>query len=185
MKFCSKCGTQLDDNTQFCNNCGTPVAAPGYQQPQQQQAYAQQQPQQKKSFLNTPDTTSEFDPEDIALNNRLSFLSYIGALVLVPIFCVKKSKFARYHANQGLILFIVEFAYGVIQMILDLILKAIFPLHYSLTLSLVRNPAYYIISVLLSLAWVALIFLNVTGIINAVKGKAKELPIIGKFKILK
>lgn len=28
-KFCSSCGTQLSDTTQFCGNCGAPVAANG------------------------------------------------------------------------------------------------------------------------------------------------------------
>jgi len=26
--FCSKCGAQLSPDTQFCNACGTPAAAP-------------------------------------------------------------------------------------------------------------------------------------------------------------
>ena len=41
-------------------------------------------------FLNTPDTTAQFDPQDIELNNRLSLLSYLGILVLIPIFLVKR-----------------------------------------------------------------------------------------------
>ena len=58
------------------------------------------------NFINTPDTTAQFDPQDIELNNRLSLLSYLGILVLVPIFLVKRSRFARFHANQGLVLLI-------------------------------------------------------------------------------
>ena len=60
------------------------------------------------NFLNTPDTTAQFDPQDVELNNRLSLLSYLGILVLIPIFLVKRSRFAKYHANQGLALLIMN-----------------------------------------------------------------------------
>lgn len=58
MKFCSKCGTQLSENSRFCMNCGSPVSAgiprqPQYQNPQYQQyqnpqyqQYQNPQPQQ-------------------------------------------------------------------------------------------------------------------------------------------
>lgn len=35
MKFCSNCGAQLPDDTQFCGSCGTPVAAAQPAQPAQ------------------------------------------------------------------------------------------------------------------------------------------------------
>ena len=33
MKFCPKCGAQLDDNVKFCSTCGTAQATPSYQNP--------------------------------------------------------------------------------------------------------------------------------------------------------
>ena len=44
------------------------------------------------------------------------------------------------------------------------------------------NVVFWLITVLVS---AALIALAVLGIINAVKGRAKELPLIGRFRILK
>ncbi len=39
---------------------------------------------------------------------KLSVLSYVGPLFLVPLFLRKGDPFARFHANQGLVLFLLE-----------------------------------------------------------------------------
>ena len=57
---------------------------------------------------NMKDHTNEFDPTDIQNNKAMGILSYIGLLVLIPIFAAKDSKFARFHANQGLVLVIAQ-----------------------------------------------------------------------------
>lgn len=106
---------------------------------------------------NTADTTSEYTEEDIANNKVFAILAYFGILFLIPLLAAKESKFARFHANQGLILFIVEIIVGILSFI----------------------P---IVGLLL---WIATIVLAVLGIVNAANGKAKELPLIGKFKLLK
>lgn len=38
MKYCTNCGTQLEDNVSFCPNCGTPVNAQPAPQPAAQPA---------------------------------------------------------------------------------------------------------------------------------------------------
>ena len=148
-------------------------------------------------FLNTPDTTAQFDPQDIELNNRLSLLSYLGILVLILIFLVQRSRFAKFHANQGLVLLIADVAINLVLTILKLIVGALrsglMSLLYRVaggsvivTLGSVVggavNVVFWLITVLVS---AALIALAVLGIINAVKGRAKELPLIGRFRILK
>ena len=50
----------------------------------------------------------EMDPADVNANKVMGVLAYLGILVLIPIFAAKGSKFARSHANQGLILLILE-----------------------------------------------------------------------------
>ena len=89
----------------------------------------------------------------------MGLLAYI--LFFIPLLAAKDSPFARYHANQGLVLFIC----GLISSVLWII------------------PILgWIIAPILS---IVITVLAVIGIINALNGKAKELPIIGKFKILK
>ena len=41
-------------------------------------------------------------------NKVMAILSYFGILVLIPIFAAKDDAFARYHANQGLVLLIAS-----------------------------------------------------------------------------
>ena len=124
--------------------------------------------QKINEFNNTKDSTSEFDPNDIQQNKVMAILAYLSWLVLIPLFAAKESKFARYHCNQGIVLAIAEIIVWVIFGILSIIPYV--------------GWIFIVLNSLISL--VCLVF-AVTGIINAANGKAKELPFIGKFNILK
>lgn len=186
MAFCGKCGTQVNDGVKFCPGCGAPMEAPAEQTQQNQQTQQQSNFSAKLQGLNnTADNTAGFDKADIEQNKAMGILSYFGPLVFIPIFASKNSKFARFHANQGLVLFIADVAYGIVQNILLAILRAVFPWNYNYGWIGGRGFVYDAISTVLSLVWLIIGILAIIGIINAVKGRAKELPIIGKIKILK
>ena len=101
----------------------------------------------------------EVDSADASANKVMAILAYFGILVLVPLFAAKDSKFARFHANQGLILLICEVVIFFIG----------------------RIPG---IDLLVWLLNIAIAVFAIIGIINAAKGEAKELPFIGKFRII-
>ena len=113
-----------------------------------------------------------FDSADIEQNKVMAVLAYIGPLVLVPILAAKDSKFAKFHANQGLTLFICSFVYCIALFIISFILYSI-------------SDWFGIFVHILRLLNIGFLVLAVLGIINAVNGQAKELPIIGKFQLLK
>ena len=50
----------------------------------------------------------EKDKKDIEENKFVAALSYVWILCLVPLFFKRQSKFAQFHAQQGLVLFIIE-----------------------------------------------------------------------------
>jgi len=52
--------------------------------------------------------TKVFDP-DIESSRTIATLSYLWILFLVPLLLQRKSKFAQFHAKQGLVLFVIEF----------------------------------------------------------------------------
>lgn len=129
--------------------------------------------EEKLNALNdTADTTAEYDKVDIEQNKGMAVLAYLGILVLIPLFAAKESKFARFHSNQGLLLCIAAIAYSIVYTILSPIIIAI-----SWRLSIIVS--------LLGLFSLVFLVLAIIGIINAANGKAKELPVIGKYKLLK
>ena len=113
------------------------------------------------------------DPKDAQDNKIMGILAYLWILVFVPIFVAKESPFARFHANQGLILFIATIALNIVLYILTFILFFIMP-----ALAVITGILYSLVGL------GALVFV-IIGIINVTKGEMKELPIIGKYKILK
>jgi len=113
------------------------------------------------------------DPKDVQDNKIMGILAYLSILVLVPIFAAKESPFARFHANQGLALCIVEIA---ISIVVSILYAIIFVISFRLAL---------IVSLLFSLIGLGFLAFSIIGIINAAQGNMKELPFIGKYRILK
>lgn len=154
MLICKQCGTQVEDGVKHCTTCGAPIEIPV------QQTNEPIDISEKLSELNnTADTTAEYDAQDIEKNKVMAVLAYI--IFLIPLFAAKDSKFARFHTNQGLVLFIG----GIIASVV-----AVIPV-----VGWIVAP----------IAALAITVLAVIGIINALNGRAKELPLVGKFKILK
>lgn len=151
MPFCSKCGTQLGPQDRFCPNCG-----------------AVQVPETAYSYV-AP------DPMDVAGNRGKAVLSYFGLLVLIPIFAGKYSPYARFHANQGLVLLIAEVLYSIVESVIMNVGGWL----------LIPTGLMWLLSMALNLVGLAIFVLAVLGIYNAAKGLMKELPIIGKIRLLK
>lgn len=126
-----------------------------------------------------PSCGTAIQANDEETNKVMALLSYFGILVLVPILAAKESPFARFHANQGLVLTIAMFLY----IIADGILTAI--LHAILWKGLGLWSIYSLCGTVLNLLYVGFTVLAIIGIINVLKGQTKELPIIGKYRILK
>ena len=120
-------------------------------------------------ILNTEDDTAQFDEADVSSNKALGVLAYIGILVLIPIFAGKDSKFARFHANQGLVLFVCEL---IVSVVISGILGNIPGIGF----------VFDIVGALLSIFGFVLMII---GIVNAAGGKAKKLPVIGGISLLK
>lgn len=167
MAFCNKCGNQLPDGANNCPFCCAPTG--NAQQNTQNTQNTQNAQNFVNNMMNTADTTSQFDPQDINDNKGMSVLAYIGILFLIPLLACPNSRFARYHTNQGLVLFLLELAIGVVTSIF-----AFIP---------VIGP---IIGGLISaVGGIFTLVLMILGIINAAQGQAKELPLIGKITLLK
>lgn len=165
MAFCGKCGQQVNEGIKFCPSCGAPMSVV-------------QEPVFNK-LNETADTTAQFTPQEIEEGKVMSILAYLGILVLVPILAGKESKYIRFHANQGLLLCLAWIAWVIIDGILNAVLRAI------LWRGLSMWDLYYTTSWILDLVYLVIGVLSIIGIINVINGRAKDLPVIGKYRILK
>lgn len=162
MAFCSKCGAQLNDNARFCPACGATTGAQQPQQPPVNQNNTQYTGNNNTSYQNYTSYSSSSSSDDTIMG----ILAYLSVLVFIPIFAAKESKFARYHSNQGVTLFIFELAWFVISAILTVIFVFV--------------PALGVILKILKWAFrLGFLALIIIGIINVCNREMKPLPVIG------
>ena len=107
--FCGKCGSKLEDGVKFCPACGASSETPP--------------PDTGRQITPTytppvvPGAPGQADIRDAQDNKVMAILAYFGPLVLVPILAARESRFARYHANQGLVLLIACIVFLVLAVI--------------------------------------------------------------------
>ncbi|MFD2044831.1 DUF4870 domain-containing protein [Ornithinibacillus salinisoli] len=117
----------------------------------------------EENMESTEENVTEVESEDVKNNKGLAILAYIGFLFIVPLLAAKESKFAMYHTNQGLILFIIGVAVYIVGSIIPVI-------------------GWFLILPVGSVLW---LIWAIIGIINAANGKEKPLPWIGNMSIIK
>ena len=140
-------------------------------QPGAYQQGAYQQPAPQPGAYQQP--VQGYVPSEAQMKKGMAILAYFGILFLIPLFAAKNDPFARYHTNQGLVLFIFMVIFNILSNVLTNILIEISPM-----LTLIVSGVFGILTLLLCIF--ALI-----GIIRAAKGQMKPLPIIGGIRILK
>ena len=162
MEVCKKCGAKIWPGIHTCPSCG----------------FAVSDENSKERGKTVPigkwgaDRTAQFDSADIAENKAAAAFSYFGVLVIVPLFMAKGSKYARWHAGQGLALLAASIVYSIAYSVLAGLLLS------------VSWEFYYVLRIV-RLAWLAFPLLSVLGAVNAINGKAAELPAIGRIRLLK
>lgn len=102
---------------------------------------------------------------DVDKNKPLAIIGYIiPILFFIPLVTdAKNSQFAKFHANQQLILLIAAIAVNIVGGIIPFL-------------------GWFII---LPIGSILLIVLAIMGLIHAAKGEMKPMPIIGGFNIIK
>ncbi len=123
------------------------------------------------NLMGTPESL-QVTAEDVDQNRIFGILAYLGIFVLVPVIVAKDSPFAKYHANQGLVLFLIEIVLSVSLAIVNIIVYSVLPI-------------LHILTALLEFVYLVPFVLVILGIINAAQGKCVPLPVIGGIKLLK
>lgn len=108
------------------------------------------------------------EAEDVEKNRVFAILAYLWILFLVGLLAAPNSKFAKFHANQGLVLFLASLVASVGCLVIGFI------------------PFVNMVLVLvMPLLWIGWLVLVVLGIVNAAGGQCKPLPVIGHFELIK
>lgn len=171
MAFCPSCGSKLDDGTKFCPSCGAAQAADTYNTNTTGNTYANQ-----TQGINITDTTSSYDKADIEKNKVLCAVSYISILFFLPLVACPESRFGKFHANQALILLIAS---AILSVAGGIVTQVWWVLPF--IPDFIKNITGSLLSFIF---WAAPTAGMIFGIVNAAQGKARELPLIGKFNLI-
>lgn len=120
--------------------------------------------QNQQTNQEQPAAEPKIDNADVEKNKPMAIIGYIlPILFFIPLISdAKNSKFAKFHANQQLILLIAAIAVNVVGTIIPIL-------------------GWFII---LPFGSIALLVFAIMGLINAAKGEMKPLPAIGGFEII-
>ncbi|MBE7092477.1 MAG: hypothetical protein E7365_04795 [Clostridiales bacterium] len=119
------------------------------------------------------DRTNEFNKRDIEENKGISCFAYFGFMFIMPLWAASDSPYAQFHAKQGKILAINE----LLMCVLIFLAHILVPLMPSL---------FRMLRTLLCLMlFLSMLFYVIYGVTNTMRGKAKELPLIGTIKSIR
>ncbi|MBE6897775.1 MAG: zinc-ribbon domain-containing protein [Ruminococcaceae bacterium] len=188
MKFCEYCGSQIAESAKFCTHCGAkqePIPQPSVQsEPPVQTTPIQEQTSQQANYQAPQSYTQTAQPKtntyarggavpiEAEPKKGMAALAYISWLIIIPLIVARNNDFVRFHLNQALNLFLGSMLLSVLSNLLSGLVEVLGIL--SLLLSLV----------LIVINLVIFVF-GVMGLINALQGKKKALPLISGINLLK
>ena len=181
MSYCRNCGAYVPDWAENCPACDTPVKEKA--QPKKEtgkknasdtaQAKTQtKRPEPGRGEAYRGDGAYTYEgsrrrnyaesyDQDTRENQPMGYLCYLGPLLLIPLLARPKSRFLRYHCNQGLLLFIFALLVSVFDGLLGI---------------------GWLIGIAGSIATVVWL---IQGFINVSRGLRRPLSFIGEITILK
>lgn len=115
----------------------------------------------------TRPSVASITQDDINSGKTMGILAYI--FFIIPLLAARDNKFAMFHTEQAIVLWLITIVLWIVMFIINMVLAQI-----SSTLTCL----FSIVSIL---PWIAYLVLWIMGLMNAIGGKVKELPVIGKF----
>lgn len=114
------------------------------------------------------------EQEDLKGKKFTACFAYLFWFTVIPMIYATESKFIKYHANQGLVLAVVETIYLVIMVVVSKILW-----------SASRATSLLVETTMLMVFVGVFGMLSLIGIFNVIRGKEKPIPTFGHIKLLK
>jgi uncharacterized membrane protein len=107
--------------------------------------------------------TKKGNPDDVNDNKIFAIISYLWILCFVSLFAKSDSEFVKFHAKQGVVLFLAWVAVFIFSEILKII--TLWRLGY----------------IVMSIGNLAILVFAIMGIMHAVNGNMEKLPFIGQY----
>ena len=128
-----------------------------------------------------PEAEVEKDP-DVEKNKAMAILGYI--CFLIPLIAAPNSKFARYHANQGLMVFIL---WGIAVIVVVVLQGLIWGVDRFIGERIWIMTTFFscIFHMLQPVMLVGALAATIYGIVNAANGICRGLPLIGHMTFIK
>ena len=98
-------------------------------------------------------------PQTSQKNVLMAVFSYLGPLIIISYLTAKEDSFVKFHIRQGAVLFGIEIAL------------------------MILTSMFYPLMMLSWLINLGILILSIIGIVNAVKGKEEELPLVGHLAV--
>lgn len=163
MAYCEVCGTELDEYG-ICPKCAAEA---------EETSASDAVAKVVDKFNSASDQTGDYDAEDIEQNRIFAVLGYLGIFLLVPIICAPNSKFARFHVSEAIDLLIYNVVYVIVAGILTWLCWRV-----GTALGVIVLGIFLLGTIVSFIFWII-------GIANAARGLAKDIPMIGTWKLLK
>ncbi|MCM1334885.1 MAG: zinc-ribbon domain-containing protein [Bacteroides sp.] len=166
MAFCRYCGRPIEEGSRFCTSCGAKVEeSAGAANPDPAA------PMSEPEALNA----EGYAAADVEKTKVICAVSYLSILFFLPLVAYPGSRFGKFHANQALLLLIVSTA-------LKILVSAVAGIWWAIPFS---SGIAHSVSGVFSLAeWSIPLAGAIYGIVNALNGRARELPIVGKINLI-
>ena len=118
----------------------------------------------------TEEKTPKYAPELVKCMNALA---YVWILFFLPLVVTPEAPSSRFHANQGLVNLLFAIILNVAAWIVGLIL------------TLIPGIGEVLAKILAALVWLVCLLFMILGIVWAATDQQKELPVIGKIRLIK
>ena len=111
------------------------------------------------SMSETPVSSDAHKEEDRDDHHKtlMGVLAYLGPLVLIPFLVAREDSFVKFHIKQGVVLFIISLLVWAASVIMWFLM-----------------PLWAIVNF-------AVLILALIGVLNVVRGKEKEIPLVGHY----
>lgn len=140
----------------FCPKCGTQVPETDHYCPICGEPLGV-----KTKAPDESDHTAIFEPEDIERTKILSAICYLNFIfIIIALLLEPNSRFLRYHINQSIVLYVFGIICGI---------AAVVP---------------FLGWIVTAVGGIASFVFLIMGVIRAFKGRAKDLPLIGKYTVV-